>query len=97
MQCVKLQTVYRSCDEEHLLFQNRIRDTQPQRNALTEYFADRHWRSDLEACVAAGMELAQKYKEPFSWLTCTNKGITNKNGNAFRHYLAVYGIIPSSI
>jgi ATP-dependent exoDNAse (exonuclease V) alpha subunit len=75
MQCVKLQTVYRSRDEEHLLFLNRIRQTQPNRTLLDEYFLGRHWRGrSLEACVAEGIELAEKQKEPFSWLTCTNKG-----------------------
>ncbi len=76
METVQLKTVYRSSDEAHLLFQNRIRERQPQRSVLTEYFLDRHWpRSmSLEGAVAAGMHLAEKEKEPFSWLTCTNAG-----------------------
>ena len=42
---VTLKTVYRTADEEHLLFLNRIREKQPDRACLDEYFADRHWPS----------------------------------------------------
>ena len=62
---VTLKTVYRTSDEEHLLFLNRIRMEQPDRPCLEEYFADRHWPSSgpecqmsLHECVAKGMELA---------------------------------------
>ena len=75
MQTVELKTVYRSCDETHLIFLNRIRLCQPQRSVLSQYFADRHWRREsLETCVARGMELADRAGQPFSWLTCTNAG-----------------------
>ena len=40
MATIVLDTVYRSADEEHLLFLNRIRDAQPDRATLTEYFGD---------------------------------------------------------
>ena len=75
MQTVVLDTVYRSSDEEHLLFLNRIRFKQPERSTLTEYFGDRHWRHEsLRSCVAAGMQRAAVHKEPFTWLTVTNRG-----------------------
>ena len=75
MQTVVLDTVYRSADEEHLLFLNRIRSSQPDRETLSEYFGDRHWHHrTLESCVAEGMELAAQKQQPFSWLTNTNKG-----------------------
>jgi len=75
MQKVVLDTVYRSSDEPHLLFLNRIRLKQPDRALLQEYFDDRHWRhQSLEWCVAEGMRLADIEKQPFSWLTTTNEG-----------------------
>jgi len=78
MQSVKLKTVYRSSDEEHLLFLNRIREEQPQKAVLREYFAERHWRHEsMEACVALGMKLADEASQPFSWLSCTNKGASD--------------------
>jgi hypothetical protein len=75
MQSVELETVYRTADKDHLLFQNRIREQQPDRPTLQEYFGDRHWENDtLQQCVAYGMELADKEKEVFTWLTSTNRG-----------------------
>ena len=72
---VTLDTVYRSTDEEHLLFQNRIRHTQPSKPMLREYFEDRHWSTDsLQSRVAYGMRMAEDTGKPFTWLTCTNKG-----------------------
>jgi len=43
METVRLGTVYRSKDAEHLLFLNRIRTKQPDRQLIEEYFDDRHW------------------------------------------------------
>ena len=75
MQTVVLDTVYRSADEEHLLFLNRIRKEQPSRAILQEYFDDRYWHHrSLQDCVAEGIRLAAEKQEPFTWLTCTNKG-----------------------
>ena len=52
METVKLDTVYRSQDPEHILFQNRIRETQPDRKTVREYFAERHWKDySLQECV----------------------------------------------
>ena len=75
MQQCALDTVYRSKEEDHLLFCNRIRAEQPTREMQEEYFADRHWKDrDLHDCVGTGMRLAKEAQEPFAWLTCTNKG-----------------------
>jgi len=75
MQTVKLKSVYRSSDESHLIFLNRISSCQPTRQVLSEYFGDRHWKGySLSESVAWGMKLAQSTGEPFSWLTCTNVG-----------------------
>ena len=41
METVELESVYRTADEEHLLFQNRIRVSQPNRDTLNQYFSGR--------------------------------------------------------
>ena len=75
MQSVVLDTVYRSADEDHLLFLNRIRKQQPDRTTLQDYFADRHWHhQSMEECVALGMSMAAEKQQPFTWLTITNEG-----------------------
>ena len=56
METIELATSYRSTCPEHLLFLNRIRDVQPDRPTLVEYFRERHWNdSSLEECVAHGL------------------------------------------
>ena len=75
MQTVTLDTVYRTSDEEHLLFQNRVRYTQPSKPVLEEYFGERHWSQySLASCVKYGMQIAEETGKPFTWLTSTNKG-----------------------
>jgi hypothetical protein len=72
---VILDTVYRSSDEEHLLFLNRIRVEQPSKPVLREYFRGRHWATEsLEKCVAEGMRQEKSKGTLFTWLTCTNAG-----------------------
>ena len=75
MESVELKTVYRSTDPEHLVFLNRIRVRQPDREILTKYFGSRHWKNDsLEVCVQKGMDIASSTGNPFVWLTSTNYG-----------------------
>ena len=78
---VSLKTVYRTNDPDHLLFLNRIREEQPDRECLEEYFEERHWPSSgpkqemsLQECVAHGMSLEEGTNDVFTWLTSTNKG-----------------------
>jgi hypothetical protein len=85
MVTVTLDTVYRSTDEEHLLFQNRIRFEQPTRERLTEYFGDHHWRRySLDECVAYGMQMAKETEKVFTWLTSTNRGSSEVCAAALR-------------
>ena len=75
METVTLDTVYRTSDEEHLLFQNRVRYAQPSKAVLQEYFGERHWSQySLASCVKYGMQIAEETGKPFTWLTATNKG-----------------------
>ena len=75
MQSVKLETVYRSTDEEHLVFQNRIREGQPEKKVLEEYFGERQWKAwELDVCVQYGMELGKAEGTVFTWLTARNRG-----------------------
>ena len=104
METIELVTSYRSTCEEHLLFLNRIRDAQPDRPKLVEYFGERHWRdSSLEECVAYGLELATARRKVFTWLTCTNEGSSSVCRAALAHFgisdddlLAGYPGDPSS-
>ena len=81
METVELKTVYRCAgDQEHLLFQNRLRHTQPYRPMLEAYFGQRHWQRrqrSLEDCVREGMDIARKTGKPFTWLTATNAGTSH--------------------
>ena len=75
MQSVELLTVYRSTDPEHLVFLNRIRTEQPDRECLYHYFGDRHWEHlSLSSCVQRGMQMGEEQGHPFTWLTTTNRG-----------------------
>ena len=75
-QQVELKTVYRTDDPQHLVFQNRIRETQVEKHVLEEYFEGRHWAGrSLQSCVAEGLALEEKSGSLlFTWLTCTNAG-----------------------
>ena len=75
-QQVELKTVYRTDDPQHLVFQNRIRETQVEKRVLEEYFEGRHWSGrSLQSCVAEGLALEEKSGSLlFTWLTCTNAG-----------------------
>ena len=76
MDTVTLDTVYRSTDEDHLLFLNRIRFKQPYKPQLRQYWeGERHWRRlTLHDAVRRGMRIQRETEKPFSWLCCTNKG-----------------------
>ena len=74
MRTVRLKTVYRSTDSEHLVFLNRIRSKQPDREVLSEYFAERQWTCDLIEAVHRGLTIAASSRKAFMWLTSTNKG-----------------------
>ena len=90
METIELVTSYRSTCEEHLLFLNRIRDVQPDRSTLAEYFQERHWNDySLEECVAYGLELAAARRKVFTWLTCTNQGASS----VCRAALELHGVI----
>ena len=44
---------------------------------MREYFGDRQWcrrRRSLTDCIRLGEQRALEYKEPFTWLTSTNRG-----------------------
>ncbi len=89
METVTLDTVYRTCDEQHLLFQNRIRFEQPSRGVLQEYFGQRHWKgASMDQCVKYGMEIAKETDKPFTWLTTNNEGASEVSESALR-YLGV--------
>ena len=66
---------------------NRIRDVQPDRPQLAEYFGERHWKnSSLQECVARGLEIGAARGKVFTWLTSTNKGSADVCLAALSHY-----------
>ena len=94
MDQVLLRTVYRSKDEEHLLFLNRIRERQPTRADLLEYFGDRQWHHySLRECVAYGMELGRQQGRQFFWFTHTNAGASR----VCREAVALEGITDEDL
>ena len=85
---VELKTVYRTSDEDHLVFLNGIRHQQPDRPMLEQYFGDRHWKSshhELSDCVRMGMDKAEAAGQPFVWLTSTNRGSSEVSQAALEH------------
>lgn len=77
---VTLDTIYRSKDPEHLLFCNRIRDGQPDKESLRSYFGGRHFATQtLREAVAAGMGIQQRTGDIFVWLCSTNAGAAEVN------------------
>ena len=85
---VELKTIYRSSDPAHLLFLNQIRDAQPSRALIGEYFAGRHWECDLRAAVRYGLSMQTSVSEAFMWLTVSNKGAARVNAEAL-HIMGV--------
>ena len=85
LQTVPLETVYRSKDEVHLEFLNRIRYKQPSREVLEEYFEGRRWRGSLDAAVGRSIEISRTSGQPFLWLCCTNRGAAEVSAAAVRH------------
>ena len=86
MPCIELQTVYRTSCPEHLLFQNRIREHQVEKECIRDYFGDRHWTQyTLGECVAYGLMLAKDKGTVFTWLTATNRGSTTVCEAALDH------------
>ena len=86
MHKVELKTVYRSTDAQHLVFQNRIREAQPDKATLREYFGDRHWGEyTLDEAVAHGLRIGRERDSIFTWLTATNKGASEVCEAALRH------------
>ena len=75
---VTLETIYRTDDPALLGFLNLVRDTQPTRDGIFEFFNRRRWRHldehSLLGAIKEGLELEQTIGEPFVWLCVTNAG-----------------------
>jgi len=84
LRTVELKTIYRSEDPPHLLFLNHIREGQPPKKLISEYFAGRNWTGDLQSAVRKGMTMQKNIADPFIWLTVSNKGAEVVNDAALR-------------
>ena len=75
---ITLNTINRTNDPELLDFLNMVRDNQPDRESLFEFFLDRRWKcgdyDSLLAAVREGLELEKAIGEPFVWPCVTNDG-----------------------
>jgi len=81
---IELTTIYRSNDPAHLLFLNTIRDGQPEKTLISQYFGARKWTGDLETAVRKGMAQQKTIADAFVWLTVSNDGAAKVNDAALR-------------
>ena len=81
---VVLEHVYRSEDPPHLAFCHSIRDAQPTRDLVSEYFLGRQFDAswNLAAAVREGIRIGKVFGHPFLWLCVTNKGAAEVNAEA---------------
>ena len=79
---VELDTVYRTSDPELLDFLSRVREEQPPKRVLRDFFGDRVWRGSLRAAVAEGLEKTRENGSLFAWLCVTNPGADKVNAAA---------------
>ena len=87
-----LTTVHRSKDPKHLGFVSRIREAQPSRQQIEEYFD--HGKSSsrfltidrsLDEWVQFGMDQQELHGHPFVWICNTNKGVATVSLAALRN------------
>ena len=86
---IQLTTVHRSQDEKHLAFVSAIRESQPSRQEIREYFGlpvDRFLGFDrtLEQWLDFGMAQQQLHGHPFLWICNTNRGVAKVSRAALR-------------
>ena len=87
----ELVTVHRSKDPKHLAFVSAIRESQPSRDLIRDYFdfgqqSSRFLTSDrsLDEWVEFGMQQQQLHSHPFVWICNTNKGVAKVSLAALR-------------
>ena len=86
-----LSTVHRSKDPKHLAFVSSIRDAQPSRQQILDYFdhgtgSSRFFTDDhsLDDWVRFGMQQQELHGQPFVWICNTNKGVATVSLAALR-------------
>ena len=86
----ELTTVHRSRDQQHLDFVSAIRESQPSRQLIREYFEkpmNRFLTEDksLEEWVQFGMRAQEETGHPFVWICNSNKGVATISLAALRN------------
>ena len=86
---IELTTVHRSQDEKHLAFVSAIRESQPSRQQIREYFelpVDRFLGVErtLEQWLDFGMVQHRLHGHPFVWICNTNRGVAKVSRAALR-------------
>ena len=83
---IQLTSVHRSRDPKHLAFVSSIRESQPSRECIAEYFDGRFFGRDepLHHWVKFGMDQQLLHKHPFVWICNTNSGVARISLAALR-------------
>ena len=76
---VELDTVYRTNDTELLEFLSGVREKQPSKETLQDFFHGRLWRGNLSQWVQTGLDMTEDSGALFAWLCVTNKGADKVN------------------
>ena len=95
---VELERVYRSEDPLHLPFCHHLRDHQPSRARLDDYFSCRRFlRHRMADAVRYGLAVGEGIGHPFVWLCVTNKGAAEVNAAAIRIIIEEKGISEDQV
>ena len=62
---IELKTIYRSTDPKRLTFLNHIRDKQPTKKQVQEYFDGRTWDGNLQEAVWKGLLMQNNIQNAF--------------------------------
>ena len=84
-QCIDLETIFRTEDNRLLSFLSTIRERQPEKGLVEDFFRGRRWTGSLSRAVGHGLDLTEETGELFMWLCVTNKGADRVNKAALKH------------
>ena len=77
----------RSKDPVLLDWLHKVRTRQPAKQAIHEFFGDRHLGFNMHRAVLWCVDQRPDGQQPITWLTCTMRGAAKVNG----HYLRILG------
>ena len=83
-QKLELETVFRTNDAELLTFLSAVRERQPPKAVISEFFRGRVWRGSLSRAVGMGLQMMESSGSLFAWLCVTNEGADKVNAAALK-------------